>query len=366
MENCDVKQFIACQVSLWLWRTVPNIQLVFGTVGNILNVIILSRQKFRVHSTTVYLICLSFADLMTLWTFPFIRMLRHGFSIDPRNQSDIFCKLIPWLNYSAAGYSVWLLVALTVERMLLTRCPVYARSKLSCRKSLVVAMVLMTITFVLPVYLLFGFKIQSIPVTKSNGTVFQSVCHFTSNSFRNFYKTIRAWIALLALNVIPILIIASGNLVILLTLIQQRKKVKTVTAPTDYRRWRVYPSSRSKSSTRTILVVCLCFIVTTLPHTISEVVQGQLDTSMYSDEEYAYQALQHTIMSLLLYCNFSCNFLLYVVSGTLFKQELRAFLTKSLMKFRSTVSATQGDMPVSQIAVPSLRLSNTCYNDSLS
>lgn len=68
MEVCDVKIFTECRISSWLWKTIPTAQIVFGTFGNVLNAIILSRNKLRKISTSLYLLCLSAADLAILWT----------------------------------------------------------------------------------------------------------------------------------------------------------------------------------------------------------------------------------------------------------------------------------------------------------
>lgn len=331
MENCDTELYTECRVSIWLWRTIPVIQIVLGTIGNILNVIILMRKRMKRISTSVYLVCLSVTDLTTLWTLILPKMLNEGFGKNIRADSEILCQSLHWINHATGGYSVWLLVILTVERAVLTRCPIFARSKLSPRRSFVVAMVLLGITTLLSAHYIFGFKVQMVAAPNTNGTVYRPVCTFSSHGFTIFYKTIWAFTVLFVLNVIPILLVVVGNGTILITLFYQRKKFITVN-PTNGQGTTRNMSERGKSSTKMIFLISACFIITTLPHTTNRVLKAKRAPSDGVNE--ARDITHDSILILLLYCNFTFNFLLYCLSGSLFRQELRAFFAEMFIKFR--------------------------------
>lgn len=193
MRKCEINNFNECRVTMWLWRTVPIVQLLIGTFGNIFNVLILSRQRMRKYSTTVYLIFLAVTDLTILWTLPFPKMLQYGFQVNVKSKYELICRSLPWLNYSIGGYSVWLLVPFTFEGIILIRWPVYARTTLSHRKSFVVASALFIMTTTLTSHLLFGFQIQLIPINGTNDTSLESVCNFASTSFMDFYNSTWTW-----------------------------------------------------------------------------------------------------------------------------------------------------------------------------
>ena len=55
------------QAALWIWKIVPVTLLTIGTVGNILNIIVLSRRQMRKYSTTIYLLFLAVSDMFMLW-----------------------------------------------------------------------------------------------------------------------------------------------------------------------------------------------------------------------------------------------------------------------------------------------------------
>ena len=55
------------QAALWVWKIVPVTLLTIGTVGNILNIIVLSRKQMRKYSTTIYLLFLAVSDMFMVF-----------------------------------------------------------------------------------------------------------------------------------------------------------------------------------------------------------------------------------------------------------------------------------------------------------
>lgn len=349
-------------MTLWLWRTVPCVQLLIGTFGNIMNVVILSRRRIRKYSTTVYLICLAVADLTILWTMTFPKMLQYGFDIYVRAENEVLCRVLPWLSYSAGSYSVLLLAAVTIERLILTRWPVYARSNLNRRKSFTAALSILVFTSALSAHLPFGYQIQISQLNISNETTRVPICSYVSEEYRVFYKTAWAWTIFFFLNVVMILLIAIGNGTILITLCQQKKKLLQATATYDKQPSKDNRFNRSKSSTKMVFVISLSFILTTLPHTIYRVISG-LRISR-GDGDDAVEKLQDTVTILLLYCTFTFNFLLYCVSGSVFKEELRAFLSETVAKLRVCCTKSVKKRHISVTPITSSKITNSTKSDT--
>ena len=57
----------------------------------------------------------------------------HITGYDVKNESDVACKVINILNYTVSDYSVWLLIAVTVERYIVTVHALHSKSM--CTKS---------------------------------------------------------------------------------------------------------------------------------------------------------------------------------------------------------------------------------------
>lgn len=335
MDRCDGNEFPECRWRQWLWATVAFVQIIFGTVGNILNIIILCRQRMRKYSTTVYLLCLAVTDVVTLFTAALPGMLQIVFRLYLWGMSEVFCKTIDWISHSAAGYSVWLLVLMTVERVLLTRSPVIARSRLNRCTASVVSLIFLIFSVSLPAHYMFGYTIKEITIKRDNVSLSIAKCEPASEEFAVFYKTTWPLIILLILNIIPVVIILTANFIMVVTLILQRQKLLKVYPKGEIEKKTF--NKRSKSSTKMIFILSGFFVFTTLPYTINRTINVQTS----SPKEEARKALLDTVLLLLLYCNFAANFLLYFVSGTMFKQELKAFLNAAKAKCTQSISRLQ-------------------------
>lgn len=329
MDPCLNKDFPECKWRSWLWATVPVVEITFGTIGNILNILILSRKRLRKYSTTVYLLCLAFADIVTLWASVWPNMLKGAYKTDMWQMTQVSCKSIRWITHSAAGYSIWLLVLLAIERLCYTKYPLIAKSALSRRNSFVVAMVLLFCAAALPSHYLFGYKLQVISVTVKNVSENVTICEPISTKFSVFYQSTWPLIIFLVYTVVPVLIIVTANMVIMVLIIIQQHKLARVYHGTESQT----PKRKNKvrSSTKMIFLISGVFILTTLPYTVN---RATVSKAMNQQEE-ARQSLVETILVQLLYCNFALNFLLYVVSGTIFKQEWQSFLCECRMKLRN-------------------------------
>ncbi|KAH3877583.1 hypothetical protein DPMN_001458 [Dreissena polymorpha] len=119
------------------------------------------------------------------------------------------------------------------------------------------------------------------------------------------------------LNIIPVCIITAGNLALLAALVKQKRQLRRV-APNIAKGCSV-AGRRQKSSTRMLFILSGFFMITTLPYTMFRVYKD-FNPSI-GPREYARDILLESATEMLLSCNFTLNFFLYFVSGTLFKQE---------------------------------------------
>ncbi|ELT88866.1 hypothetical protein CAPTEDRAFT_190678 [Capitella teleta] len=112
----EMMQFEAFRLHKNLLLFIPPIMLIIGTIGNVLNFIILTRKSMRRLSTYTYLAVLSMTDILVLY----IGLLRLWVGAltgkDVRDHAVWICKTINVLGYTVSDYSVWLIIAMTVER----------------------------------------------------------------------------------------------------------------------------------------------------------------------------------------------------------------------------------------------------------
>lgn len=102
--------------------------VVFGTITNFLNFLVLSHHEMRALSTAVYLLALTVADLGVMYFELFRVWFEWTEIIDARYYfNDTYCRLVNYVNGLARDYSNWLIACLTIERLVMVACPYRAR-----------------------------------------------------------------------------------------------------------------------------------------------------------------------------------------------------------------------------------------------
>ena len=87
------------QLIVPLSRGIVPVTITFGTIGNCLNIAILTRPVLYRHSCSHYLLALAINNLIYCTVFLIIRLLTQGQEVIPLNTSLAFCKLE---NYALA------------------------------------------------------------------------------------------------------------------------------------------------------------------------------------------------------------------------------------------------------------------------
>ena len=272
----------------------------------------------RKYSTGVFLLSLALADICLLWTTAFVFMYESVLGTNVQTFSPVLCKWLPWIRHTSGGFSVWILVFLTLERMIMTRSLEHTRTKLTTKNAAVASVVLLCFCALYSSHYFFGTSIQEVRLD-NNASELQ--CIGTASQFVAFYKTTWPVMVLVGLNLIPIALIILGNLTIIVNIIQQRRHLM-----------KIYPANISnhstvhkrKSLTKLLFLLCGFFITTTAPYTITNVLIVRVKPARTEIENV--NEMIFTICFNILFCNFSFNFFFYFVSGTLFKQEWRKLL----------------------------------------
>lgn len=332
--KCEPVDLLACQWTGKIWATVPIGLLVTGTFGNVLNVVVLSRRRLRKSSTSVYLLCLSCGDLTFLWLGMGPRMLLQGYDTDIKIASRFLCKFISWAPVTAATYSIWILVLLTCERLFLTLWPVAARAWMSVKTARIIVVVFLLVIVTLTSHFLYAADIFDTVKRDENTNVTEIVplCTYRPDVSLTFYKKIWPMIVLFVLNIFPMLLIVVGNVVIAVNILAQRRKMRKVNNAVINDGAK---PEKVRSATKMLFLVSGTFIASVTPFTMGNVALALTKSS--TPEEEARKQLIYTILRQLLYCNFTFNFVLYFVSGTLFKQEWKEIVKEVRGKFGKLV-----------------------------
>lgn len=350
MDTCDKSYdiFVECSWNRWLWRTIPIVQLLFGTLGNIMNITILLRKRLRKYSTTVYITALAFSDLCCLWSTLFQGLFVQGFGKNLRADSQFICKVIDWIGYTFGGYSIWLLAFITFERVMLIRYPAFSRLRFTRRSAVITTLSCLVVTAGSYCQIPFEFDIQHITTLDSeNITVTKKICAISNSDYKAFYKNTFILVYSFFYTALPVMLIIIANIVIIVSLCVQRRRLCAVN-PTG----QVHKSNaekKTKSSTKMVILMSAFFVFTRFPYSLKKSFEPK---TAQNDKELVQSALIDSVLVFVIYCNLTFNFLLYCTSSSIYKEELRAFVANCRKQIFKVDSGTAvKEMTVSKVNV---------------
>lgn len=309
----------------WIANGVPPATIVFGVFGNVLTVLVLSRSTKKLCSTTLYLITLAVSDTLFLLNSPLRQWIRHTWKYDIRSSHELVCKLTVWLTYGTLQYSSWLLVALTLERVVSVLWPHKVRVKCTGSTSKIVIALLFLFIFGLNSHWFYGLGTSDL----SYYTV--KTCMPLYKEYSYFFHHIWHWINFVVAFAAPFVILAIGNGIIIFQLtMRQRKRMSSLRSKGNLE------FTREKKTITTVLILLsvVFFISQTpmsiyyiyIPYGIAEV--NKLACDNYP--EYTKQAEMiwffYSVVNMLGHMNATLNFVLYVISGSRFRAEIKALL----------------------------------------
>ena len=137
------------RAGLLIWKSVPPFLIAFGTVGNCLSVIVLTRRSIRKSTTALFLTCLTVADLLVLYTGILRQWLINLLEFDIRHVSEIMCKFHTWIVYSSLDFSVWMLIALTLKRIIAVWSQMQYSSRTICNRRNATVLIILVLAFLL-------------------------------------------------------------------------------------------------------------------------------------------------------------------------------------------------------------------------
>lgn len=309
------------KAGVYLWQYVSAVLIIAGTFGNILSILILSRPRFRKQASTALLLGLAVADLSMLYVGLLRQWVKYVFGTDIRELSGFTCKVQAWLVYVVADCTVWFLVAVTAERLVITLRP-YSSARICTRNLATVSLVVVAASAaVVNCHVLAGYTIHEHTGIASNTTISKLECGPKSGGYEHFFDHIWSWIDLCKFSLVPFVLLSGGNICIVYKLIQNKNKVKNdVRIHTNEQ-----PKTRTKqTSNMTVVLLSLnvVFIVSTLPisiYLIGVPIWLPRSTSGYQRVTDPWWAF----VNLLMYTNNTCNFILYCLMGSRFRGEAK-------------------------------------------
>ncbi|CAF3163637.1 unnamed protein product [Rotaria sp. Silwood2] len=119
-------------ITVQISRSLAVFIFLFGFVGNILNILVLSQRSYRSNSSAWLFISLSIVNLISLISGLGTIMIG-GWTKNPTDYIGVVCKLRAFFVFSTRTISTWLIVLATIDRWLLSSISVRRRQKSSLK-----------------------------------------------------------------------------------------------------------------------------------------------------------------------------------------------------------------------------------------
>ncbi|XP_045206618.2 C-C chemokine receptor type 1-like [Mercenaria mercenaria] len=321
-------------VSEYLWKIIPPILFFVGLTGNTLTIIVIKRLGFRKQPTLTFLLCLAISDIVVLCTGLPRYWILYVFDYDLKTASNANCKLYYFFLYMTMQYSSWILVGVTVERLIKVYFPLKYRSLYNYRKVIIELILTLFVLILVNGHFFF---------TNGINEYTEGDCSSLNPDLFYFDDNVFTFIDFSVLSVVPFIIMLGCNILLVKVLKQVQRDRVSMMHESVYVRTNRFSVKMTK-----MLVVCtFYFLIATAPISIYFI----LDTYLLPEYEnnnnctaISRMDLAWSITYLLQYSNSCINFYLYTAMNDRFYKELKALLRcrRSLRMTRVYTTQRQG------------------------
>ncbi|CAF3442044.1 unnamed protein product [Rotaria sp. Silwood1] len=164
--------------------------LLFGTVGNLLNIWVLSERSLSHNPCSTYLWWSSLSSVIFIWSGILTRVLQ-GYSFNWPNENQPLCKIRLFILIVCFSVSAWSLVGASIDRYLRSSVIVKFRnlSTVQTARQLLIIIITVSVLIFLEVFYCYNASVPNVPVA----------CYSQSLSCRLYND----WMLILICTVIP-------------------------------------------------------------------------------------------------------------------------------------------------------------------
>ncbi|XP_041379708.1 kappa-type opioid receptor-like [Gigantopelta aegis] len=319
------------------WAIVLAIAII-GTIGNILQFIMMSDSKLSSLSYSVYLKFLAVSDSLVLaenlWSNTQEEFHLPKFS----NINDALCKIFVIFGFFTMMLSPWLVVGLTLDRFVCVRFPLTRGRFCTMKKAITVcsSMIAATIVLCFPSLVLSNFKYNK--------------C-LLSDEFTYYFMFIR----LVMSSLLPCIVILTLNIVIIVSIKRSNAFRNTFI--------KNRADSMKDNSSRPLVLISVLAFITLMPIATSNAIAVPLSIFLETGQKVA--ALSATLwpaFHIVYLLNFAQNFFILMVSS----QTYREIMKRKLRCFCGRRKQTRQNAPASGAAAapPPPPPPTTCSTDN--
>ena len=304
------------EVSKAIGKYVMIIIFILGTVGNLLSFAVMVQRNMRASSTAFYMASLALADTVVLLVGCLRRWVVEMFEVDLLNESPAACYIVNFLQYWSFDVAVWILVIMTMDRVVVVTSPLKAQVYATRRRAAIALIIVLTACAGINLHFFFTTEYSD------------NVCT-AKKKHLEFFNSIWSWIDATVYSFLPFVLLLVMNVVIIVFMGQADRRKRNMTNQFKIKRSEEQRNTiNSRKLTIMLLSITCAFIILTAPSMVINILRekGQPYFNLDNPKDMAKYILTRQVSRILLYLNHSINFFLYCITGSKFRRELSAML----------------------------------------
>lgn len=322
LSSIDTLENLILQINRWFCPVI----FILGVFGNILNLIIFTRQTFLKQSSSLYFLCISITNLAMFFMGLGTRILDDGWRVNLTfNRNTIYCKVRNYLVYTLFSISSWLFVLASFDRFYATN-PSTIRRQFYCSyriaSKLISSIILICLFAHVHMLIFYDYYLKLNTYDRWTWTC-------TSNAFA--YDLFWAFFILIFYSFLPPIVMSILNFLTVQNFRQSRRQVHVLTMFTLSR---VMQTRRETNQLIKILslqiILLICF---TIPHSAYwlYIAFTADDSESKSNLQREYEKFVLNIVRILLYVNYGSSFYVQMIFSRTFRTEFWKFYQQRIM-----------------------------------
>ncbi|CAF1279099.1 unnamed protein product [Adineta steineri] len=303
-------------LTLNLNRIVPILQIILGTFGNVINILIFSRRSLRKNPCSIYFLALSINNIFALYVALLTRLLSSGWQIDPSNTNNILCKLRIFFSYVSLCLTQWFIVLASIDRFL-SSCRTVRYRQFS-NKSITRKGTIFIIIFIALIHFHVLIWFQSAPIGRT----------LTCNIFDKNYQLFFTIFTLVFTSLLPPFFMIIFGLQTIFNVRKLRRQVAPQTNNTRTDRLR----SKDRQMIRMLLFQVLLTIICTTPFTTINLYTTIGTNIILSSTGTIIYNFCANVFRLLNYCIPVIGFYIYTLASRTFRSEIKHILREFIKR----------------------------------
>jgi hypothetical protein len=284
---------------------------IFGTIGNIFNLIIFTRQTFFKHSCSLYILATSINNIIMYFIGLATRILIEGFHVNIFGEySNVYCKIRNYFVYTLFSVSNWLFVFASLDRYYSTNQSALKRQRF-CSTSMALKFICLVIIvcFSIHIHVIIYYEYYSKSTLDNQISL---TCTTNNLGYHIFFS----FFILIFYSLLPPILMSIIGILTLKNIRQFRRQINPLVIQRLANR-------DINQLCKSLSVQMITLIILTIPHSCYYLYSGFTSSQhiIKTNLTVHYEKLTLNLVRLLLYINYGSSFYIQMIISKIYREE---------------------------------------------